>query len=186
MKTKDEVFSWFRDFKAQVENQTGKKIKVLRSNNEGEYTSNDFKDFCNEEGIKRELTVSYNPHQNGVAKRKNQSIISYAKAMIHDQELPMFLWEEACNTEVYVQNISPHKILWEKTMKEAFSGVKPKIGHFRIFGCLVYMHVLVEKRTKMEPSRYKGIFFMYSEISKDYRIFIHTQQKKIMSRDVNF
>jgi transposase InsO family protein len=61
----------FREFRAQVENQTGKNIKVLRSDNGGEYTSNDFKDLCKEEGIKRELTVSYNPQQNGVVERKN-------------------------------------------------------------------------------------------------------------------
>jgi hypothetical protein len=91
-KTKDEIFSRFREFRAQVENQICKKIKVLRLDNGGEYTSNDFKDFCNEAGIKRELTVSYNPQQNGVAKRKNRSIFHFFKAMIHDQELPMFLW----------------------------------------------------------------------------------------------
>jgi transposase InsO family protein len=85
-----------------VENQTGMKIKVLRSDIGGEYTSNDFKDFWKEVGIKRELTVLYNSQQNGVAKRKNQSIIGSTRAMIHDQELSMFLWMKACNTTVYV------------------------------------------------------------------------------------
>jgi transposase InsO family protein len=104
MKTKDEVFSRFQEFKAQTENLTGKKIKVLRTDNGGEYTSNDFSDFCKEAGIKRELTVPYNPQQNGVAERKNRSIVEVVKAMIHDQNLPMFLWAEASNTTVYVQN----------------------------------------------------------------------------------
>jgi hypothetical protein len=130
----------------------------LRSDNGGEYTSNDFKDFCKEVGIKRELTVSYNPQQNGVAKRKNQSIIGSAKAMIHDQDLPMFLWEEACNMTLYVQNKSPHKILGDKTPEETFTGVKPEIGHLRIFGCPVYIHVPMEKRTKLEPLGEKGIW----------------------------
>jgi transposase InsO family protein len=67
LKTKDEVFSRFQEFKALVENQTRKKIKVLRSNNGGEYTSKEFEGFCKEAGIKRELIVSYNPQQNGVA-----------------------------------------------------------------------------------------------------------------------
>jgi transposase InsO family protein len=104
LKTKDEVFSRFQEFKALVENQTRKKIKVLRSDNGGEYTSKEFEGFCKEAGIKRELIVSYNPQHNGVAERKNRSIIGAAKAMIHDQDLPMFLWEEACNTTVYIQN----------------------------------------------------------------------------------
>jgi transposase InsO family protein len=94
LKTKDEVFSRFHEFKALVENHIGKKIKVLRSDNGGEYTSNEFKDLCKEEGMKRELIVSYNPQQNGVLEQKNRSIIGAAKAMIHDQDLSMLLWEK--------------------------------------------------------------------------------------------
>jgi hypothetical protein len=69
---------------------------------------------------------------------------------------------------------SPHRILTDKTPKEAFIGLKPEIGHFKIFGCPVYIHVPVEKRTKLEPLGEKGIFVGYSETSKDYRIFIPT------------
>eukprot|EP00253_Pinus_taeda_P015659 PITA_15659 len=75
LKKKDEVFKWFRSFKALVENQTGKKIKILRTNNGTEYESNDFKDYCREVGIKRETTTTYTPEQNGVSKRKNRTII---------------------------------------------------------------------------------------------------------------
>jgi transposase InsO family protein len=140
MKTKDEVFNRFQEFKAQTENLTGKKIRVLRTDNGGEYTSIDFSDFCKEAGIKRELTVPYNPQQNGVVERKNRSIVEVVKAMIHDQNLPMFLWAEASNTTVYVQNRSPHRILGDKTPEEAFTGVKPEVIHLRIFGCPVYIH----------------------------------------------
>jgi transposase InsO family protein len=95
LKTKDGVLARFQEFKAQVENLTGRKIKVLRSDNGGEYTSKDFNNFCIEAGIKREYTVPYNPQQNGVAERKNRTIIEATKAMIHDQSLPMILWAEA-------------------------------------------------------------------------------------------
>lgn len=83
MKKKDEVFSKF-EFKALVENQTGKNVKVLRSDNKGEYISNAFKDLCAKEGIRRELTTPYKPQQNGVAECKNKSIVGAAKAMLHD------------------------------------------------------------------------------------------------------
>jgi hypothetical protein len=116
--------------------------------------------------------------------RNNRFITSYAKAMIHDQELPMFLWVEACNTMVYVQNMSPYRILGDKTLEEEFSWVKSEIRHLRIFGFPVYIHVLVEKRTKLDPSGQKGIFLGYSETSKAYRIFIPMQRKTIMRRDV--
>jgi transposase InsO family protein len=81
---------------------TGRKIKVLRSNNGGEYTSKDFSNLCIEAGIKREFTIPYNPQQNKVAERKNRTIIKATKAMIHDQSLPMTLWAKACMTTVYV------------------------------------------------------------------------------------
>jgi hypothetical protein len=61
--------------------------------------------------------------------------------MIHDQSLPMTLWAEACMTTVYVQNRIPHQVLKNITPKEAFTGVKPEIGHFRIFGCPLYLRV---------------------------------------------
>lgn len=102
LKTKDQVFDVFRDLKARVENQTGNKIKIPRINNGGEYTSNEFKDFCREAKIKKEVIVPYKPQQNGVAKRKNKTIMEATKSMIHDQKLPMFLSGEATNIVVYV------------------------------------------------------------------------------------
>jgi len=87
---------------------------------------------------------------------------------------------------IYVQNRIPHRILGDKTPEEAFSTMKPKIGHLRIFGCPTYIHVFVEKRTKLESLRHKGIFVGYNETSKDYRIFTPTQQKTIVSREVKF
>ena len=102
LKTKAEVFAQFKEFKALVENQTGMKIKVLRSDNGGEFTSNKFIDFYSEEGIRRQQTVPYNPQQNGVAERKNKLIIGVMRAMLYDQDLPLFLWEKACSIAVYV------------------------------------------------------------------------------------
>jgi hypothetical protein len=65
----------------------------------------------------------------------------------------MVVLVEVCNTVIYVQNRIPHGILGEKTLEEDFSGVKPDIVHLRIFGYPVYIHVHVEKRMKLEPSR---------------------------------
>ena len=70
---------------------SGKRIKTLRSYNDGEYTSTEFNDFCKEAGIKRVLIVPYNPQQNGVVERKNQTVVEASKAIIHYQSLPMFL-----------------------------------------------------------------------------------------------
>ena len=98
------MFSWLQHFKALIENHTEKKIKILRTDNGTEYESNEFHDFCKEVGIKRETTTLYTFEQNGVAERKNHTIVEVVRSMLHDQRLPKFLWAEAANTAVYVQN----------------------------------------------------------------------------------
>jgi len=98
----------------------------------------------------------------------------------------MTLWAEAYMTTVYVQNRSPHQILKNITPEEAFTKVKPEIGHFRIFGCPIYLHVPKEKRSKLEPSGRKGTFVGYSESSKAYQIYIPGQRQIEMCRDVSF
>jgi len=92
LKKKDEVFSWFCHFKALIENQTEKRIKILRIDNGNEYESNEFHDFCKEVGIKRETTTPYTLEQNGVAERKNHTIVEAVRAMLHDKRLSKFLW----------------------------------------------------------------------------------------------
>ena len=107
MKNKDEVFSKFKKFKALTENHTKNIIKTFRSDNGGEFTSNEFKDLYKESGIKRELFTPYNPQQNGVAERKNRTIMEASRAMLHDQDLPMHLWAEATNKVVpYIESYS--------------------------------------------------------------------------------
>ena len=100
-----------------------------------------------------------------------------ARAMLHDQYLPMHLWAEAAKIVVYVQNRTLHKVLKNKTLEEVFSSRKPEIIHIRIFGCPMYRNIPKEKRTKLDPSGKKGIFVGYSESSKAYRIkFTRIQQ----------
>jgi transposase InsO family protein len=123
-----------KEFKALVENLTERKIKTLQSDNRGEFTSKEFKEYCKEARIKRELSTPYNPQHSGVAERKNWTIMEEVKAMIHDQDIPMHLWEEATKTAMYVQNRSPHKVLENKTPEEMFLGEKSEVNHLRIFG----------------------------------------------------
>jgi hypothetical protein len=99
-----------------------------------------------------------------VAERKNKAIIGVAETMLYDQDLTMFLWVESCNIAVYIQNTSPHRVLGRKIPKEVFKGKKPEVGHFRIFGCLVYCHVPSKKRTKLKATAEKGIFVGYNKI----------------------
>ena len=78
MQKKDKTFSKFCEFKALVEKDSGKQVKALQSDNGGEYISNEFKDFCSNEGIRRELITPHNPQQNGVTERNNRMIMGAA------------------------------------------------------------------------------------------------------------
>jgi hypothetical protein len=108
------------------------------------------------------------------------------KTMIHDQDLPMCLWEEATMAAVYVQNQLSHSALGLKTLEEMFTGKKPEVSHLKIFGCPVFIHILKEKRNKLEPSGKKGIFVGYCEVSKAFRIYIPGHHHIEISRDVTF
>ena len=140
LKAKSEIFSKLQKFKALVEKQTGKQIGILRTDNGGEFESHSFDDFCKEEGIKKQLSIPYNPQQNGVVERKNRTIYEVAKAMMFDQDLPNSLWAEATRTTTYLQNRCPHATLKDKTPEEMFTREKPEVGHVRIFYCPVYPH----------------------------------------------
>ena len=114
-----------------MKNQTEKKIKVLRTDNGTKYESNEFNDFCKEVGIKRETTTTYTPEKTD---RKNRTIVEATCAMLCDQGLLKFLWGEAANIVVYVQNRCPHSDLDSKTPEEVFSSKKPDVSHPRVFG----------------------------------------------------
>ncbi|KAE8703963.1 hypothetical protein F3Y22_tig00110462pilonHSYRG00425 [Hibiscus syriacus] len=81
IKKKSDVFSTFKNFKARVELDYGNKIKCFRTNNGGEYTSEEFDDFCRKEGIKRQFTVANTPQQNGVAERMNRNFLEITRAI---------------------------------------------------------------------------------------------------------
>jgi hypothetical protein len=186
MQKKDQTFSKFYEFKALVEKESGKKVKALRSDNGGEYISNEFKDFCSREGIRRELIAPHNPQQNGVAERKNRTIVGVAQVMLHDQGLPLHLWAEACNTAVYVQNRCPHRVLGMSTPEEAFTGKNPDVSHLKSFGSSVYVHVNKDARKKLELTAEVGIFVGYTETPHNYRVYFPNSKMTVMRHDIKF
>jgi hypothetical protein len=76
--------------------------------------------------------------------------------------------------------------LGKKTPEEAFTGRRSDVEHIMIFGCLTYSHVPSEKRTKLDPTTQQGILVGYSEVSKAYQIYIPSQRRVVVSRDVRF
>ena len=154
-----------------MENLTEHRVKVLRSDNGGEYESKEFSEYCKSHGIKRETTVPYTPHQNGIAERMNRTIMEAVHSMLHHARLPLKSWAEAVSTAVYLRNQSPTVQLKEKTPFECFHERKPEAYHLKVFGCNSYVHVPDEKRSKLDKKAIKCIFVGYSQKSKDYKFF---------------
>ena len=186
LKQKSEVFERFLEWKIMVEKSTGKKLQTLRTDNGGEYTSHKFEAYLKSEGVKHELTIPRTPEQNGVAERLNRTLMESVRSMLIGGQLPQRFWAEALATAVYIRNRSPTKIIEEVTPYEALLGVKPKVNHFRVFGCLAYAHICKEERRKLDPKATKCILLGYGTVVKGYRLYDIEERKVFFSRDVVF
>ena len=115
-----------------VENQFGRKLKILRSDNGGEYFKFEFIKYCEDAGIQMQHSIPYTPQQNGVAERKNRSLKEMATYMLEAKNFPPKFWAEAIKCASYIQNRVPRKHLDGMTPFEAWSGHKLDVTHFRI------------------------------------------------------
>ncbi|KAI4303367.1 hypothetical protein MLD38_039008 [Melastoma candidum] len=183
LKNKSDVFDTFKQWKTQVEKQTGKPVKRLRTDNGLEFCGSDFNEFCLKEGIIRHRTVVGTPQQNGVAERMNRTLLEKARCMISNAGLGKDFWAEAVNLACYLVNRSPHRALGSKTPHEVWSGNPSDYSHLRVFGCPAYAHV---KEGKLEPRAKKCIFLGYQSGVKGYRLYCPEARKFMISRDVTF
>ena len=188
LKKKSEAFQAFTYYKSMAENQCQSKINSVRSDNGGEYVSNEWQNFCNVHGIRHELNVPHNPQQNGVAERKNRTLLDASRSMLQVAGLEHRFWQEAVATSCYLQNRSPHKVLGLHTPYMVWFGHKPDFSNLRVFGSIAYSHIPQEKRKKLDPHAKKCIMVGYGEAAgvKGYKLFDPSNQKFIFSRSVTF
>lgn len=186
LKEKSEAFHQFKMFKKRVETETGKSLKCLRTDRGGEYTSNKFMAYCQEHGIKRQLTTAYTPQQNGIAERKNRTVMNMVRSMLSTRKVPQIFWQEAVSWTFHVLNRCPTHAVKDMTPQEAWNGVKPNVDHFRFWGCLAHTHISDEKRGKLDDKSSTCILFGFSEESKGYRLYDPKNKRIVISRDVVF
>lgn len=183
---KSQAFESFKDFKSKVETETGKVVKALRTDRGGEYLYKDFDKYDNEHGIRRQLTTNFTLQQNGVAERKNRTVINMVVTLLSAKNMPKMFWADATCWSFYVLNRSTTKALSYMTPQEAWSSLKPTVQNFRIWGCLAHVHVPKEKRSKLENKSVVCVLTGVSEESKAYRLINPETMKVITSRDVIF
>jgi transposase InsO family protein len=166
-----------------VEKEKGVNIKCLRSDGREEYFSNEFSEYLKEHGIQRKYSCSYSPQQNGVAERKNRHIVEITCAMLNEKNLPNYFWAEAVTTAVCIMNRTPIEVIHGMTPKEKFTCKKPNVSHLKVFGCIAYVHVPDEKRSKLDSKAKKCIFIRYSLEQQKYKCFNPSTWNLQVSRD---
>lgn len=161
-------------------------MKVLRSDKGTEYKSNVIQQYLAKYGIEFQETGGYAPEQNGKVERQNRTIVEGVRTMLIAREVPKFLWAEAVNTEMYIQNRVLGPVGSESTSYEIWMGRKPTVKHLRVFGTQAIVHIPGSKRKKLDGKADEGILVGYQGDLANYRVYVPTGSKVIESHDVIF
>lgn len=189
MASKDEVHYHLTTWITYAERATGKSVKVLRSDNGGEFTSKALEEDLQQLGIEHQLTLPYTPEHNGVVERANRVLMECARSMLFAAQLSKGFWGEAVVTACYLKNRSPHKGLikanLEVTPCEVWSGRKPAVDHLRVFGCRASVLIPEVQRSKLDQKSWSGIMVGYAKYG-GYRIWDPVKKRVVESRNVLF
>ena len=186
LKHKSDVLSIFKSIKATVENQFSTQIKCLRTDCEGEYTSNDFTAFCSSTGITHQLSCPHTPQQNGIVERKHRHIVECALTLLSHASLPITHWTYAVTTTLHLINRLPtprlsHKSLWEKLFHKP-----PDISHIRNFGYICFPYLRPYNTHKLQPRTTPCIFLGYPTHTKGYICLNPKTRRVYISKHVLF
>ena len=186
LKNKSDVFVTFKKWKVMVETETGLKVKCLRSDNGGKYIDGGFSEYCAAQGIRMEKTIPGTPQQNGVAERMNRTLNERARSMRLHAGLPKTFWADAVSTAAYLINRGPSVPMEFRLPEEVWSGKEVKFSHLKVFGCISYVHIDSDARSKLDAKSKICFFIGYGDEKFGYRFWDEQNRKIIRSRNVIF
>ncbi|KAG9457543.1 hypothetical protein H6P81_002051 [Aristolochia fimbriata] len=164
-------------------------LEILKSDRGGEYTSDLFDEFCKANGIRHQFTLPYTPQQNGVAERRNRTLLEMVRCMLNHSILGTQFWGEALDTATYILN----RVLCKTTKTtpyELWTGRSSDLSHLSVWGSGAHVKVPDQNRGKLDPKTIKCNFIGYSSHSKGgYRFVVHHSNGSvgvIESRDAYF
>ncbi|XP_019056627.1 PREDICTED: probable receptor-like protein kinase At5g47070 [Tarenaya hassleriana] len=172
----------------EVERQLEKKVKVVRSDRGGEYYGKynetgqcpgPFAKFLESKGICAQYTMPGTPQQNGVAERRNRTLMNMVRSMISNSSLPLSLWMYALKTSTYLLNRVPSKAI-PKTPYELWTGRKPSLRHLHVWGCQAEIRIYNPHEKKLDPRTISGFFIGYPEKSKGFIFYCPNHSTRIM------
>ena len=179
MRYKYEAFEKFKEFRNEVEKQLGRSIKSLKSDRGGEYLSQAFLDYLRDNGILSQWTPPYTPQHNGVAKRRNRTLLDMVRSMMGKVDLPKSFWGYALETVVYILNRVPSKSV-EVSPYEIWTNKKSYLSHMKVCGCPAYV-----KRTmsdKLGAKYDKCLFVGYPKETMGYQFYNALEQRLFVSK----
>ncbi|KAG6623354.1 Retrovirus-related Pol polyprotein from transposon TNT 1-94 [Phytophthora cinnamomi] len=186
LRKKSEVCEAFKKFLKEAETSAGIKVKVLRSDNGGEYCNAAMETLCDDKMVKQEFTVPYNPQQNGMAERMNRTLVEMTRCMLKESGIDKSYWCEAMMTAADIRNVLPNTSNPHSSPFQLVYKREPRLEHMRVFGTECYAHVTKQKRKKLDDSGIKCVFLGYAKQHKAYRLLDPTNGSIVISRSVTF
>lgn len=180
-KTGAETAQELLDIIKATELKTGHKLKAIRSDRGGEFVNQQLGEELRKRGAKHELTAGYSPESNGMAERTNRTLVERARSMLHWAKCPRSFWAEALEVACYLRNLAPTAGR-PATPYEMLFGVRPDLSRLHTFGCMAYVHVDKDLRSKLDFKCLQGVFLRVDLESKQSRVFV--DGKVVVSRDV--
>src|SRR5260370_5954152 len=193
-KSKDDAFTMFKQWRAHMEKETGKTLKILHTDSSGKYTSNAFSTYLADNGIKCKLTNAYTPQENGVSECANctlnnlaQSMITDAKEVLQNKSLRPSLWSHAIRHAAWIKNrVFTHSLNSDITPYQAYFQRKPSLATLQLFGCKAYAHVPKVDQSKFMECTIECIHIGFTEEKRAYLLYSWEKRHLFESRDVEF
>ncbi|GKB86144.1 retrovirus-related pol polyprotein from transposon TNT 1-94 [Tanacetum coccineum] len=161
-------------------------VRNVRTDNGTEFVNQTLREFYENVGISHQTSVTRTPQQNGIVKRRNQTLVEAARTMLIFFKAPLFLWAEAINTACYTQNRSLIRLRYNKTPYELMQDKKPDLSFFHVFGALCYPTNDNDDLGKLDAKADIGIFVGYAPTKKAFRIYNKRTRKIIETIHVTF
>ena len=158
LKLKDQLPSFFKEFQARAERESGRKLKAVRTDNGGKYRGK-FEEYYKAQGIPIEYIVPKNPELNRLIERMNRMIMERVRSMLSQAKLSKSYWAEAMYMAIYLINRSPSMPLKGDVPQRVWAGKDISYQHLRVFECLAYMHVAKDQRSKLDNKSKPCIVF---------------------------
>ena len=185
LRQKSSAYNAMESFLNMMEND-GKRVRYLRSDGGGEYTSGQVQGLLRRKGIKHEVTNPYSPHQNGKAERNNRSVMEVARCLLKHSGMPNVFWVEAMRLATWIRVRAPSRILNGKSPFEVWGGSKPNVKHLRVFGTAAYAHVPKEQRRKLDDKAKLCFLTGVTDSASKYQLWCPEDKRFVWSSDIIF